>query len=733
MGRSDEQVNRDLAIREISASTQAQRARLAEQELEMQSENQSGFYMPNENNVLAKTSGILDASMGTAAGGDAFYQGVDYGSPQSATPYNFDGGTNDLQTPNAAIDPEMLEYEQELQNVEGHTDVYYENVKKLNELSQFAASNGINIKSPDPMNDDQRNLSNHYNQMLKETMHLADRLKQGFKADQTRVDKGLRTQVESGGAVGEINSFDKLVLEELQPVADFNTTINNQGYSDYTQYKSNMERYNIMKKQLLSDKAIFEEKGMLDEVARYEDYIETLNKPTYNGNESKRIQIAKDRLKMEKDGKKSDWYKKRAKYTKAQDIAVLVANAFKSKASYQVDPSTGMLVNNSFNNMKYGPNQIISKLELVGYDGLAPTEWDAFSRASEELAGLKAKIKSNANVYTDAEKEKMAELTTLRNGFRKKFGDKEPKIKVHFQTTSSKGIQTGSEDNYTGATTEKSGSAILDGIKPFINILAENNPKTVDSDILIELGIENEWLKGNGDWDADKIIGNSYKEANSIIDASLLVAKGKYGTMYRLLKEKLDNPMVYNDYSDGWFFGLGETEDYGDDTDGDRQSAYFDISGSEDEALQALGGIHIFKSEKDDDHWDVVFGRRGETDLTGVTADNNTITEENYPGLTKMMGGNTDNLREVTSTQVLLFLRSAQILENSPFMVKQANFINEQHQKFKTNKESYDASSLVKESMQTVDSGSNSETSTKNPTDGSKEKKAVSGFGKKKP
>tara|TARA_R100000995_G_scaffold70727_2_gene39336 strand:- start:11840 stop:14035 length:2196 start_codon:yes stop_codon:yes gene_type:complete len=728
MATREEQTQRRMAIELLNAQTRA--AELEQKKRQFAQDYSDGrVIQPNEDDILATYAEGMSPDIGTEAGGAAYLQGVNYMSPDAAPAFSPVGGASDMDAPTGPIEPEIVAPEENLEDVEGYTDVYYDSVKKLNDIASFAASNGINIKSPDPDSEDQRNLSNYYNKLYTETMYLADNLKQGYEARKMGAEKGYRPLLPKK----EPLQFQDLVPDEVKSIEKFNSSVKTDGYTDYSAYKATKERYDQMRANLEEIIKWNSENNNTDVALKYAEHLESLKRPLYNGNVQKRLELDKKKLDLDKDKWSKDYYKNFKKMRQAADIVVMTANAFANKASYELDPVDGKLYNRNFQGLKYGKNKTIDKLEMLGFEGLSPQEWVNYSTLEENITELNAKIDGNEG-DTSKEEARLAELKLKKAAFTKKFGDKTPVIKVHWTTQSSSGEITGEGMDMSKMTeVTASGSDVIGGMKSFLNVLTEYNGKLVDGDAIIDLGLKGGWLTTTGDYNPDKILGGQYKKLNKEYNAFLMAANGNYSQMYENLQDKLQNPQDWDQYTD-FFYDNYEQEDIEDG----RQHMFFDLSNSDNADLRALGSIYLFKSESDgnDENWDLVYSPEGEV-LKDVD-DDNAITRDK---LSKLVGGDRkwreifsgNNTIAISDVEVVAFLQSAKILENTKNVVESARKVNTINEKYKKSNLPYkNINQLLREfkTSQTV-AGGGSGTGDE-AEDEAGDGTAVEGFGKQK-
>ena len=295
----EKQRQRRVAIDLLNAQTRA--AELEQRKREKDYEQISNrIIQPNENDVRASYAEGFNQDVGTSAGGDAFLQGSTYFSPDAAPAFSPVGGASSMDAPTGAIEPDFMEPEDELQNVEGQTDVYYDSVKKLNELAAFAASQGINIKSPDPMNEDQRNLPSN------------------------------RQNIGPDG----ITQFSDLIAKQDPDIKLFNDSVQKNGYTEYSGYKNALDRYDLTVEKLENRAKQLRAANNFDGADKLEEEIQSLIKPFYDSIKNRELALKQKRLEFDEKKHKREFYKKKKSYVKAADIAILAANAFKNKASF---------------------------------------------------------------------------------------------------------------------------------------------------------------------------------------------------------------------------------------------------------------------------------------------------------------------------------------------------------------------------------------------------------------
>ena len=672
--RNTDQVNRQLAIEEMNAQSRA----LEIQNKIEQEEGRGGFYRPtgiDKYGSLAEETGLLDASFGTGAGGSAYYQGVDFGSADAVTPFNVQGGTQGLDVPKGPISPELLAYEENLQQgLEGYTDVYYDNVKKLNEMSAFAASNGMNIKQPDPLDKNQRNISNYYNQLLKETMQLASQLKQGYDAEKMRAEKGYRALTHAGSAIGVPTQFEDLAQDKLPSVERFNASIKTGGYTDYSAYKSELARYNAMRDNLEAQRDAYEANGQLDQADRYNEFIEALQKPTYDGSVNKRLQLERDKMKSEE----AKWQFKQklgnAKRRSTEDIIYAVGNAFNNKASFRADLETGELVNGSFNGLKYGGGNILGVI-MKNPSNLSDTELDRFRSLlskQKDIIAYKEKYKQGLNNnpdYTESEKQALSqkylsefgltqaglssdEMKELKD-LKKRGADSMGELYVRYKKSNSKGEGDVQE--------VKAGTG-----RDFLRALAENNPKTIDDETIAYVGDDNGWLNESGDWTWDKVIGEDYKERNKFFNAAIRAKEGNYQNIYESLDRFLMGNSDFDRSRTGYFQDMAAgvftlfMGDYNYADENLKPGANIHDVDTRGTKLESLGTLSVYPSDETG-KYDLLFGG-GTTYDTGVASKDALV---NAVGRDLVKKYDLDDSRGFTRKTLMQFLKDIKFAENS--------------------------------------------------------------------
>lgn len=176
--RTQSDIARDLAIKEKNAET-ARLKYMADQDALAQ---QQGFIRPGQNMKLASMTAGFDAGQGTAAGGLAYQQGIDFGTR--------------IGVPNASIQPvapQQAAYAQvaapeELEQV--NLEEFYGKYSQLNQLGQAAARAGVDINNPDPMDPDSMEIAGQYHTLYNELLSRGEALQQGYKATQKAQEKG---------------------------------------------------------------------------------------------------------------------------------------------------------------------------------------------------------------------------------------------------------------------------------------------------------------------------------------------------------------------------------------------------------------------------------------------------------------------------------------------------------------------------------------------------------------
>ena len=188
-----------------------------------------------------------------------------------------------------------------------------------------------------------------------------------------RAEKGYRALTHAGSAVGVPTRFEDLAQDKLPSVERFNASIKTGGYTDYSAYKSELARYNAMRDNLEEQRDQYQDAGQLDQVDRYNEFIEALQRPTYDGSVDKRMKLEREKMKNEQERWRAKQKTKRAKQKSTEDIIFAVGNAFKNKASYKYDVSNGEVYNDSFTGLKWGGG-IIDRIIMKNPSNLTPAE-----------------------------------------------------------------------------------------------------------------------------------------------------------------------------------------------------------------------------------------------------------------------------------------------------------------------------------------------------------------------
>jgi hypothetical protein len=716
MGKNDQQINRQLYIEQMNAESRALEAQLKQ---EAQESSGGGYYRPtgiSKYGQLAQDTGMLKSDFGTDVGGQAYYHAVDFGSPDAMTGLNTQGGPDSVDAPTGPITPELLAYEKELQQgLEGYTNVYYENVAKLNEMSALAASQGMNIKQPDPLDENQRNISNYYNQLYKETMHLADQLKQGHDAEKMRAEKGYRALTHAGSAIGVPTRFEDLAQDKLPSVERFNASIKTGGYTDYSAYKSELARYNAMRDNLEEQRDQYQDAGQLDQVDRYNEFIEALQRPTYDGSVDKRMKLEREKMKNDQERWKAENDLKWSKKKSTEDIIYAVANAFKNKTSYRYDSSTGEIYNDSFTGLKWAGGTI-DNIIMTNPSNLTQSEIDEYrTLLDKQNRNIKAKekyteyVSKNPNA-TDAQKQQKKEeyinlfglgSMGLSDSERKRIAQLEKvgansmgDLVVRYTKTNTKG---------EGTTTDQKVSSARD----FMRGLSTHNSKTVDDETISLIGMKKGWLLDSGDWDWDAVIGTDYEAANKSFDAVIRAKEGDYGNLYQGIADYATNNSEFDRDFSSWFGDIIKT-DY-DERGGGH---ILDTRGTK---LESLGKMKIFPSDEDG-KYDIIFGEGMDEKSVAKNSDLKTIFGRD---ILKEVNPELTNTRDFTHSDILKFLDVINYAKESPTIQQRLSQINDIN----------DYNNLKARSAKNNTYVSNEETMTsKNSSSGQGNKKKVAGF-----
>lgn len=209
--KDEEDVNRRLAVDEINALTRQKQLAMEQEALA----REQAFLQPTGLQQLAGPVQGFDVQYGSEAGGQAYYMPVDFGANVMTDDYF--RGQGEAMMPQQ-VDPNMIDPLEDLEVVQGYTDVYYENVNKLNDMANKAAKMGFDVTKPDAFNPDQLALHRAYNDLKTGTLELGWQLKHGREDVKIGLNKGMLFEGHQGATVGSRdytnpNMLDKDLVE----------------------------------------------------------------------------------------------------------------------------------------------------------------------------------------------------------------------------------------------------------------------------------------------------------------------------------------------------------------------------------------------------------------------------------------------------------------------------------------------------------------------------------------
>lgn len=531
--RTSQDIDRQLSIDEMNARSRAQRAAMDQ----AQFDQAQAFLQPTGIQSMARDTGQFDVSYGTGAAGSAYYQPVDFGT-NVMTPDRF-GVQGPPPGSGLGAAPEINPL-QDLEVVEGFTDVYYENISKLNDVAKTARRYGFDIKNPDPSDPDQRTIANFYEQLKNETTVLGERLRQGYDAREMIAKDPNKYRDLVYSAQGVPTRFADLVGEGVNEIEQFNKTIKDT-YNDYTEYNTATTRYNKQYDALQAKKQRLMDAQQYDAAKEIDDYINTLKKPEFSGIKLSELALKKDKLDFDKRKWQLKQRYKKADLIKAEDIIYSATNALNNMSSYEVDPETGEYRNNNLAGMKWGKGTI-DHFTIDSPVNISEDELRRYNQLAEKKSKYEAYIDSGQNKMLGMLKGwYTTDLTPEEKSFMQEIADKQKDlgtVTLHYTTIDSKGNPT--------QQTQK-----LKNARDFTRSLAVFNKDVVDDDMITIVGSENGWLQQDGNWDAEKIIGKNLNQSNQAIRAKVLAAQNDYERIYDQLDRHLTGNTSY-DQSWGW-------------------------------------------------------------------------------------------------------------------------------------------------------------------------------------
>ena len=188
--KSKADIQQQLATERMNAETARLRAQQNQQAAALAAQ-EAGFVQPGQNVQLASITPGFDVNNGTAAGGMAYQQGVDFGThipiQQSAM-----GGP---QAP-AQVGYGQMAPPEELEQV--NLEQFYAGYSQLNEIGQYAARVGVDVNNPDPLNPDEMEISRQYHQLYNQLLQEGEGLQQGYLATQEAQKKGQLIESHQG-------------------------------------------------------------------------------------------------------------------------------------------------------------------------------------------------------------------------------------------------------------------------------------------------------------------------------------------------------------------------------------------------------------------------------------------------------------------------------------------------------------------------------------------------------
>ena len=320
--RTQQDISRDLAVREQNSRTQA--LRVAQQE-EM-ARQRGGFVEPGRGLQLAGITTGFDASTGTGAGGQAYQQGLDFGT-NIAIPY---GQSGMMQAPQEA-GYDSLNPPEKLEQI--GLDEFYEGYSQLNELGQTAAKTGVDVNAPDPSDPDAMEISRQYHQMLNKLKVDGQALTQGYDAQKMFAEKGYGVEQHQGTTefsdrfefdrydkdVAELGTFAKEMFTR-GAVGDANTQLFGSPDSDIYEasrtYQGRVGAYFYQADQM-------EQQGQINEANLIRQKMFDVLGPVYDSTKQQALGIKEQELQRKKD---KDAYARKKDFKGAKKKYDVIAN-----------------------------------------------------------------------------------------------------------------------------------------------------------------------------------------------------------------------------------------------------------------------------------------------------------------------------------------------------------------------------------------------------------------------
>lgn len=274
--KSQQDVQADIETRRMNAENMA--ARAAQEQYAQQQAN--SFVAPTGLVSTAQQMGGFGANYGTGAGGNAYIMGVDYGAnvtPPDVLNEKMRYGVQPGENP-------MYQEEKNLENVDNLTPQYYDNVSQLHKLSSFAARNGFNITSPDPMDKNQMVFYKQYKDLLGQTKYMASQLNEGYRAQEMRAKNPNEYRSVVGTGAGEYRSTQMQDLSgtDLHPVIhEFNSTMQ-PVYYDTKSYKSKVAEADALKQQFYQMSVMAQQNGDMQSAMKWAEQMKAIETPVYD-------------------------------------------------------------------------------------------------------------------------------------------------------------------------------------------------------------------------------------------------------------------------------------------------------------------------------------------------------------------------------------------------------------------------------------------------------------------
>lgn len=291
--RNQEDFQNEAYVRRLNAETEAQKQAMNQAIYEQQ----NSFLDPINRVSPSGEAPGFGQSFGTGAGGNAYIMGMDYGINAGAPDVSGRQQYPGMQQ----IEAPQFEPIKELENIDGLTNKYYENTSLLNQISKTAARAGFNIKDPDPMNADERNMANYYNELLEKTKMLGSKLNEGYRIreDMSKNPEKYRA-TGMGAGISRPTRYQDVYTTELHPVVKEFNDGTEQVYYDYNAWKAKTQEAKALKAKF---KAWADASDNYQQRAKYLEDMNAITLPEYDASkvaeralEQQKINDARNRV-----------------------------------------------------------------------------------------------------------------------------------------------------------------------------------------------------------------------------------------------------------------------------------------------------------------------------------------------------------------------------------------------------------------------------------------------------